>query len=274
MEKQKIDKRIVEVVRRTLNTSRAAADKAKKDLIEANVVLDDLTINPYFATFIGISILYSKIEISVIGMDGIEVPWIDILSKISYSPKEFNGKFEFNYTTSELICISTHINQLIKEIQSILSVKAICIAFDDADIKDTSFSLIKYDIKNCSYSFWDFCEICFKEIKENIPIFLERNAMCQLVLIEFPMLRREYNNLYVNIEQNGCFAAVLSYGTLHCGYNMQTLNLSGLLTKTEKEALASNDINNIILLSICTRILKSLVILLAPKYIYINGKLL
>lgn len=272
LQAETLNKRNVEEVKRSLNVSRTTTDRMKQDLIDANVITKRLTINQNYATFMGISISYNKIEISVVGMDGKTIPWNDILSQIQFNHKDFEGKINFNYSSSELINISVFINELILAVQSKFSVSAICIAFDCVDLKNGTFSLTEYFKESCAYSFEDFCAVCFGEIRKDTVLFLECNAMCQLISEEFPMLKREYNSLYFNIEPNGCFAAVLSYNTLHCGYNMQTLNLSGILDTKEKKALESNDVADSELLAICIKILKALIIPLTPEWIYISGK--
>lgn len=272
LQDEKINKRSVEEVRRALNVSRTLADMIKQDLVDANVITKKLAINRDFATFMGISVSYSEIEISVVGMDGKTIPWNDILSKIQPNHEAFNGKIKFNHSSSELINISTFINELIQAVQSKFSLKAICFSFDSVEPKDGTFSLIEYFKEGCEYSFYDFCAVYFGEIQKDTALFLERNAMCQLVSEEFPMLKREYNSLHLSIEQNGCFASVLFHNTLHCGYNMQTLNLSGVLDDKEKRALASNNVADSELLAICIKILKALIIPLTPECIYISGK--
>ena len=272
LQDEKLDKRRVENVKRALNVSRVVADRMKQDLVEANVITEKLAINANFATFIGISILYGEIEISVVGMDGKVIPWLEILSQTKCNYEEFNGKVKFNYSSLGLIDIFDFINELIRAVQSIFSVKAICFSFDNVDLKNGTFSLTEYFKEESVYSFYDFCTACLSGIEEDTLLVLESNAMCQLLSEEFPMLKREYNSLYFNIEQNGCFAAVLSYNTLHSGYNMQTLNLSGILDDKEKKALASNDVADSELLAICIKILKALIIPVTPEWIYISGK--
>lgn len=271
LQQETLDKRIVEEVKRVLNTSRTTADRSKQELIEANVITEKLAINSMFATFIGISISYSEIEVSIVGMDGKVIPWTEILSQTECNYKDFNGKFKFNYSSSELIDISSSINELIRAIKSIYSVKAICFAFDSVDLKNGTFSLAEYYKENCVYSFFDFCTVCFGEAQKDTVLFFENNAMCQLASKEFPMLKRDYNSLYFNLKQNGCFAAILSHNNLHCGYNMQTLNLAGVLSNMEKKALASKDVTDGELFAICAKILKAFIIPLTPEWIYING---
>ena len=273
LQSETLNKKSVEEIRAVLNLARSSADRSKQDLVVANVITEKLDINPNFATFIGISISYSEIEISAVGMDGKVIPWEEILSRTKYNHEGFDGKIKFNYSSLELINISTFINELIRTMQSIFSVRAICFAFDCVDIKNGTFSLAEYFKENCTYSFDDFCAVCFGEISKDIVLFLERNAMCQLVSGEFPMLKRDYNSLFLDLEQNGCFVAILFYNTIYCGYNMQTLNLSGVLSDTEKEALASGDVSDAELLTICTKILKALIIPLTPERIYICGKI-
>ena len=272
LQAETLNKRNAEEIKRLLNISRTTIDRMKQDLIDANVITERLTINQNYATFMGISISYSKIEISVVGMDGKTIPWNDILSQIQFNHKDFNGNISFNYSISELINIFAFINELILAVQSKFSLKAICIAFDYVDLKNETFSLTEYFKDSCAYSFDDFCAVCFGEIQKGTVLFLDCNAMCKLVSEEFPMLKRNYNSLCFNIKQNGCFGAVLSHNTLHCGYNMQTLNLSGILNTKEKKDLESNYVSDSGLLEICIKILKALIIPVTPELIYISGK--
>lgn len=264
----------VERVKEALNVSRTTAYRDKQELVQANVISEKLAINPNFATFLGISISYSEIEISVVGLDGKVIPWESILSQTKKNFENFNGRIKFSYSSFELVTLFTRIKEIIYELQLFFSLKAICIAFDEADLKKETFSLKDYftEYGATAYSFNDFCTICFNEILGEIPFFLERNAVCQLVAKEFPMLKREHNSLYISIEQNGCFAAMIFCNVVHCGYNMQTLNLSELLDEKEKKSLLSNDVSDNDLLLICMKIFKSVVIPLTPEQIYINGK--
>lgn len=272
LQQDKLDKRMVEEVKRELNISRGTADKAKQDLVNANIITENLDINPNVATFIGVSISYSEIEVSVVGINGKVIPLEDILLQTKGKFEDFNGKVKFDNSISELINIFAFINELIREIQSIYSIKAVCFTFDEADIKNGSFSLAGYYAKYRWYSFFDLCKTCFGELQKDIILFLERNAMCQLVSEEFPMVKnRDYNSLSINIEQNGCFAALQSYNLLYCGHKKQSLNLSGLLDENEKKSLASNDFTNIDLMKLCVKILQSLIIPSTPENIYISG---
>lgn len=272
LQSEHLSKRNIEEVKRVLNASRSTADRIKQDLIDANVITSKLVINQKLATFIGISISYGEIELCVVGLDCKVIPWGNILPKTNFSHKEFNGKINFDYSSSGLINISTFINELIMAVQSILPVKAICFSFDNADLKNRTFSLVEYPKEDCAYSFDAFCLCYFGEMQKDTALFLERNTICGLVSNEFSMLRRSYNSLYFNIEPNGCFASVISFNTVHSGYNMQTLNLSGILDKNEKKALVKNDIADSELLSICIKILKALIVPLTPDLIYISGK--
>ncbi len=253
-----------------VNLSWPTLNKIRKDMIQAKIINEDLKINSSFAFFVGISIYQNTVEISVVGLDGKPLLWKDLSPHINNCPKNFDGKISFDYTMSSLIDSSIFIKQLICDLKCHFPIKAICFSFDDVDLKNKTFSFSNYftGFNTSMYSFNDFCNLCLKDISDNIELYLDCNTVCQLIPNEFPCCKKNRDSIYINISQTGCYAVTIIDDKIR---NLKSLNISNLINESEKKLLVTNNVTSDDFLSIFKKLIAPFVFSLSPDYFSISN---
>lgn len=242
----------VESIRDFVKVSRTTADKIVNELKLIGAINDKLNINAIYSVFMGISISYDGIQISIVGLNGQEFSWKEIF-KSNKEIEMLNGRIDAAYSINGLIKASIQINEIIMETKKILPLRAICFSFDDVDLTNNTFCYPNYldNSEYQEYNIYDFCKVFIQSITTDILIQLECNAMSQLIEKEFPMIENPNTSIYVDIQKIGIFAALLINNKICYGYNSQSIRLCKLLDKQEiislKEGIMSlEEISNII----------------------------
>ena len=75
----------------------------------------------------------------------------------------------------------------------------------------------------------------------------------------------------LDIQRNGCYAALILNNEISYGYQLQSLCLSNLLDVEEKNALETRTENEDKLTSIAEKLLKPYALALNPEFIYFTG---
>ncbi|MBQ3414048.1 MAG: hypothetical protein IJH39_01595 [Clostridia bacterium] len=147
-----------------------------KAFIGHNIIDKDYKINPSSAYFMGISMSKNKLDISIVGLDGKCLDLEQISKKLVISPKLLDN-YHFEYSLHGFLELSKYIKEYIKDLKSVYPIKAICFSFDDANIGDKSFSTSNYftDKVIIPYSFARICEHEFKDLNDDVEVFLDVN---------------------------------------------------------------------------------------------------
>lgn len=236
--------------------------------ISEKIIDKDYTIKPSSAYFMGISMSQDKFNISIVGLDGKCLDLKQISNELKNSTK-FLDNFEFEYSLQGLIELSKHITNFIYDLKSVYPIKAVCLSFDDADLGSKAFSTSNHftnEVIN-SYPFEKICNLYFRDLINDIEFFLDCNSACYVLSKKFPCLKKEGNQVYLYLAKTGCFITPVIDGKIHYGYNLQTLNVTTLLSEKEKRA------TSIELLSILQKIITPFIISLAPDYLSIGTNL-
>ncbi|MBQ3145637.1 MAG: hypothetical protein IJB90_03605 [Clostridia bacterium] len=252
-----------------VNSSWPTLKKVKMDMIEAKIISEDFKINSSFAFFVGISIYQNTIEISVVGLDGKPLSWDFLSSHINNCPKNFDGKLSFDYSMSSLIDASNSLKQLICDLECCFPIKAICFSFDDINLKNKTFSFSNYftGYTTSMYSFNDFCDLCLKDISDNIELYLDCNSVCQIISEEFPCCKKDNDSVYINISQTGCYATTIIHNKIR---NLKSFEISNLITESEKHLLLENTVSSSEFFSICKKLIYPFSFSLLPEYFSIG----
>ena len=269
------ERKTVESLREFSEIARSTADKIVNYFKAEGVVNNKLILNPTYSVFMGISVLYDGIKISVVGMDGTEISWKETF-KSNRTIAELMGKLDVEYSIEGLIKSSILISEIIKRVHQALPLKAICFSFDDVDLSNATFSYTSYFEQNDTkeYNIHDFCKAFLQNISVlDISVNLESNAMSQLIASEFPLVENLNSSVYIDMQENGIFAAILVHNKIYYGYNLQSINLSKLLNEEEKRNLKSGTLNKEQLCSIVKKIVSPYAVTLNPELISISGKI-
>ena len=260
----------VEAIREAMGVSRTTADKIVKDLKVTQILNKDLSINAKYAAFMGVSMKYDGISISVVGSDGRKIQWNDIL-KQNEELEGFTGKIEAEYSINGLVNSSELLNKIILYVKNNFPIKAVCFSFDDVDKMNKKIAFSTYSDTRGEMSFMQYCHACIKT--EGIDeIFLENNSMSQLIVNEFSKVgQRRERVVYLDIQRNGCYAALILNNKISYGYQLQSLCLSNLLDVEEKNSIEARTETEDNLTSIAEKLLKPYVLALNPEFIYFTG---
>ena len=272
---RKVGKITIEMFRDYMDFCRSTADKNIRDLKEIGAVSKslDLVINGNFATFMGISVSYEEIEISIIGLDGNLIPWSEVNQCDEL--KDFTGKIEFDYTVDSLVKASTLINQIIENTKKIMKLKAVCFAFDDVDLENNEFCLSNYFSKNeNSYNLTNFCRAFVNALTEqSIVVYLESNTVCRLMEEEIPLEKKKGNRVFIDLQRNGCFAAMIVNNKITYGYSLRSLNISKILSHEEKENLERGLVDYTEIYELSAKLTNPFVVVINPESISISGSI-
>lgn len=249
----------------------SSLNNALKALIGQNIIDKDYNINPSSAYFMGISMSKNKLDISIVGLDGKCLDLEHISKKLVISPK-FLDNYHFKYSLHGFLELSRYIKEYIKDLKSVYPIKAICFSFDDANIGDKSFSTSNYftdEVIN-PYSFYSFARICdyeFKDLNNDVKVFLDCNSACYVLSKEYSCFKKEGNQLYLHFAKTGFFVTPIINNKIHYGQNFQALNVTSLINKKERQCLLSKDTTCEMdkIIPILQKILTPFIITLAPN---------
>lgn len=259
---------IKEICKR-VNLSWPTTSNVIKEMISRKIIDEDFKINSSLEFFMGISVYQNTIEISVVGLDGKPLLWKSLSPHINNCSKNFDGKLDFDYSMSSLIDSSAFLRQLICDLKCCFPIKAICFSFDDINLKNKTFSFSNYFTGHTTsmYSFNDFCFLCLKDISDDIELYLDCNNVCQIISKEFPCCKKDNDGVYINISQTGCYSTTIIDNKIR---NSNVLEISNLISQSEKQLLLTNNVSGTEFLSICKKLIYPFSFSLLPGYFCID----
>lgn len=261
----------VEAIRNSAEISRTTADKIVNEFKSIGIINKNLAINATYAVFMGICVSYDGITISVVGLDGKEISWKEIIKQYGILT-EFNGKIEAEYSIRGLTDASNTIKEILYRIKQIFLLMAVCFSFDDVDLKRNTFSYSSYTIdKNEEYNIQDFCKLYMGDVLQDIEVRLEANAMSQLIAKEFPLKAKNNSSIYIDIQKDGIFAALILQNKISYGYNLQSLRLSKALNDQERNDFEDDSIKGERLIAIGEKLIRPFLISLNPELVSVSG---